>query len=210
MGMPRRLPAPASRPVDAGWSLLETVVSMSLMSVAGAIFTAGFVQVYRTFNLLQAQNDAQQQLTTAFLRLDREVQYASALSLPAKVDDNWYVEYLTGTGSTRTCVELRLNVAAGQLQRRSWTNSPPIAPTSWIPLASGVAPAVSGTGVTVAPFTLLRADPAFTFHRLQVVMASTSGTGATASTRRSVAIWSALNAGTDTNDSVCTDARHLG
>jgi hypothetical protein len=178
------------------------MVSMALMSVAGAIFTAGFVQIYSTFRATQEQAAAQQQLTTAFLRLDREVQYAAALSLPARVGNDWYAEYLTGVGDPRTCVELRMNAAAGQLQRRSWTNGTTISPSPWVPLASDVTAVVTGAGATVAPFTLLPADAAVNFHRLQVTMASTSG-------RQFESIWPALNAGIDATDSICTDARGI-
>ena len=170
---------------------------MALMSVAGAIFTAGFVQIYGTFRATQEQSAAQQQLTTAFLRLDREVQYAAALSLPARVGNDWYAEYLTGTGDPRTCVELRMNATAQQLQRRTWTNGTTISPTPWVPLASQVT--AVGTG---APFALLPAGATVNFHRLQVTMASTSG-------RQFETIWPALNAGTDPTDTVCTGARGM-
>lgn len=196
MGTQRR-PAPA----DGGWSLAETVVSMALMSIAGAVFTAGFVQIYQTFNSTQVQAAAQQQLTTAFLRLDREVPYASALSRPAKVGADWYAEYLTGAGGTPTCVELRLNTAAGQLQRRTWVNgTSQISPTPWIPLASEVTVAVSEAGATVAPFTLVPADEDVHYPRLVVTAAGTSG-------RETESSWPALNAGTDATDSICTEAR---
>lgn len=193
----RRRPALA----DGGWSLLETVVSMALMSIAGAIFSAGFVQVYSTFRRTQEQAAGQQQLTTAFLRLDREVEYATALSLPAQVGNDWYAEYLTGVGNTHTCVELRLSAAAGQLQRRTWTDGTTIAPTPWVPLASGVT-AVTAAGATVQPFTLVPADSAVSFHRLQVTVASTAG-------RQLSTSWPAMNAGVDRFDSVCTGARGM-
>jgi type II secretory pathway component PulJ len=184
-------------PADGGWSLTETMVSMTLMSVAGAIFTAGFVQIYRTFHATQEQTAAQQRLTTAFLRLDREVQYATALSRPAQVGNDWYAEYLIGTGGTRTCVELRLNATARQLQRRIWTNGTTVTPTPWIPLASEVTAAG-----TAAPFTLLPADATVQFHRLRVTIATTSG-------RQTQSMWAALNAGTDATDAICTDARGM-
>lgn len=192
MGVPHR-----AAPADCGWSLIETVVSMALMSVAGAVFTAGFVQIYRTFYATQAQTAAQQQLTTAFLRLDREVQYAVALSRPAQVGNDWYAEYLTGTGNTRTCVELRLTAATRQLQRRTWTNGTTVTPTPWIPLANDVT-----TAGSAAPFTLLPADPAVTYHRLRVTLASVAS-------RQTETSWPALNAGTEPTDTICTAARGM-
>jgi hypothetical protein len=174
---------------------------MTLVSVAGAIFTAAFVQAYRTFNATQVQTATQQQLTTAFLRLDREVPYAAALSLPAQVGNDWYAEYLTGTGGSGTCVELRLNTAARQLQRRTWTNgTTTISPTPWIPLASDVTAVPGGAGTTVPPFTLLPADISVHYPRLRVTVAGVSG-------RRSDSSWLALNAGIDPTNTVCTGAR---
>jgi hypothetical protein len=193
VGVQRR-PAPA----DGGWSLVETVVSTTLMAVAGALFTAGFVQVYSSFHASQEQSAAQQQLITAFLRLDREVQYAAGLSLPARVGDDWYAEYLTGVSGTRTCVELRLNAAARQLQRRTWASGATISPTPWVPVASEV----TAVGPAVPPFTLLPADATVDFHRLRVTMASTAG-------RRFETIWPALNAGSEASDSICTGARDM-
>lgn len=187
-------------PADRGWSLVETMMSMALMSVAGTIFTAGFAQIYNTFHATQEQTAAQQQLTTAFLRLDREVQYAGALSEPAQVGDDWYAEYLTGVSDTRTCVELRLNAAARRLERRTWINGPTISPTPWSPLASDVTTRVTEAGAAVAPFTLLPADAAVNFHRLQVTMQGPGG-------RQFETIWPALNAGLTPNDDICTDAR---
>ena len=184
---------------DRGWSLIETVVSMALMSTAGAIFTAGFVQVYHTFSTTQEQTAAQQRLTTAFLRLDREVQYAAALSRPAQVGNDWYAEYLTGTGTTRTCVQLRLNAAARKLERRTGTNSTPVSPTPWVPVASEVT-AVTAAGTTVAPFTLLPADSAANFPRLRLTVASTSG-------RQTESIWPALNAEMEATEQICAAMR---
>jgi type II secretory pathway pseudopilin PulG len=197
VGVQRR-PAPA----DGGWSLIETMVSMALTAIAGAIFTAGFLQIYSTFQATQAQSAAQQQLTIAFLRLDREVQYAAELSLPAQVGADWYAEYLIGVSDPRTCVELRLNAASRQLQRRTWTNGTTISPTPWVPVASDVAAVATGAGATVAPFVLLPADASVTFHRLQVTMASTAG-------RQFQSSWPALNATTGRFDDICTSARDI-
>jgi type II secretory pathway pseudopilin PulG len=198
----RRAPASAAGvgSTDAGVTLIELVVSMSLMSFATAIISSGFVQMYRVLDINDAQTSAQQQLSTAFERLDRDVRYAAGISSPAVVNGDWYVEYLMDAGGTPTCVELRLHGSTAQLQRRGWASGSSVAPTAWMPIASGVTATV--------PFVLLPADAALNFQRLQVALQSTAGNGPTASSRQSSSTWAALNA-TQPTDTVCTERRSV-
>ncbi len=47
------------RPRDAGITMIEMVVSMSVMSVLMVLVTTAIVQVYRTYNKVEATNLAQ-------------------------------------------------------------------------------------------------------------------------------------------------------
>ncbi|WIM98367.1 hypothetical protein ACTOB_001965 [Actinoplanes oblitus] len=122
---------------DAGISLVDLMVSMSLMSVFMAIFTTGIVQMYRTAGRAEATQVMQADLDLAFERLDDEVRYARAISLPGtdSTGAGTYVEYLNVDGATQTCTELRLR--DGALQRRAWTGGATPGST-WRTLAAGV------------------------------------------------------------------------
>jgi prepilin-type N-terminal cleavage/methylation domain-containing protein len=143
-------------PDDAGFSLVELVVAMSVMSVLLVIFTTAILQVYRTVSATQSLSDAQAQLERAFQRTDRELRYASWIAQPGKVGTTWYVEY-AGSDPTQ-CGQLRLEAsgsdadadAHGVLQLVQWTRgTPPAAGARGLTLASLLV-----TDGTIPPFDL--------------------------------------------------------
>ncbi|GGL07653.1 PulJ/GspJ family protein [Planomonospora parontospora] len=163
---------------DAGLSLTEVMVSISLMGVMMVIFTTGVLQVYRAVNGVEALSASQSQLQTAFQRLDREIRYATWISQPsAPIRGNRYVEFAyveyprteqaqTGqaqTGQAHTgqamCGQLRLDVNRGVLQLVRWTpGSPPAEGRPGETLASEIAvdglKADSPSGTAKEPFVL--------------------------------------------------------
>jgi type II secretory pathway pseudopilin PulG len=186
-------------------TLVELQVAMTVMTITAAIFTAGLVQVYRVTNSAEAATEARQQLAVVFDRLDREVRYASGFSLPATVGFDSYVEYLIDDDGTPTCVQLRLNTAARQVQRRTWSDVSPIAVTPWRILVSNAT-----TGPAVAPFVRHVADVVHDYQRLQVSLASSAGRGDTARTQQSTLLFTALNSDeADTDDATCTGGRSV-
>ena len=83
-------------------TMAEVVVTTSIMSLVGAIFTAGVVLLYHAYDRSEATSITQSQVTTAFLRLDRELRYATGIGPVHSDGTNRYVEYLdtdTPTGS---------------------------------------------------------------------------------------------------------------
>jgi prepilin-type N-terminal cleavage/methylation domain-containing protein len=159
---------------DEGMTMIEVVVSLTLMAVLMTVFTTAVIQVYRNVNQTETLSAGQSQLNNVFLRLDKEVRYASGISQPVQVpanSDNWYVEYLNTSRGTETCTQLRLT-SGGLLQQRTWSrNRSPIQPSGWAALAS----TVDNVG-TQNPFTFTAADPKNTsgaldgsnFHRLTI------------------------------------------
>jgi hypothetical protein len=111
---------------------------MSIMSFLMAMFTVGMVQMYHSTNQNESLSTAQSQLNIAFLRLDDEIRYATAINTPGSVGADFYVEYLTTSPAPRTCTQLHLNTAAQQLQLRRWPQGSPAQATEWRALASGV------------------------------------------------------------------------
>ena len=197
---------------ESGMSLLEVTVTMSIMAVFMVIFTAGMSAIFGSVDKDESLNDAQGQLNVAFLRLDKEVRYASAVSQPGQVGGDWYVEFLTTNSGTPRCTELRLTTA-GKLERRTWTHGSAVSSgESWAALASGL------SGDT--PFTTLPADPTFNFQRLRLWVRATSGitgggAGATGSgtTTETDVTFTALNTSLTTDeddddaDTICTEGR---
>ncbi|WP_240670046.1 prepilin-type N-terminal cleavage/methylation domain-containing protein [Actinoplanes solisilvae] len=159
---------------DDGITLIEVVVAMSIMSIVGTLFTVAMNQIYRSTNTVESSFDAQRQIEAMYVRLDQEIRYARSISDPAQVNGDWYVEYLMSVSNIDTCVELRVNTTARELQRRQWTkNVDPLAPTAWTVLATNV--------LATTPFTVVPADKGsltgFRYQRLTLAMTSVAGGG---------------------------------
>jgi prepilin-type N-terminal cleavage/methylation domain-containing protein len=143
------------RPDDAGFSLVELMVTMGVMSALMAIFTTAILQVYRTVSAVESVSVAQSQLQLAFQRLDRELRYASWIGQQGTVGTTWYVEY-AGADPTG-CGQLRLTAPSGSdtgadangvLQLIQWTRGTP--------------PAAGAKGTTLASLLVTGgADPPF-------------------------------------------------
>src|SRR4051794_25865013 len=158
-GVPARLRrarrrGPRSSGADHGFTLVDLLVSMSLMAVLMVLFTGGIIVVYRSFTRDDELVRANLQLHQAFSRLDREIRYASGVTDPGQVNGTWYVEYqVTNTGTAR-CTQLRFQPTAGLLQSRTSTAGAP--PGAWNTLASGVRPPTGAAGGPGRPFAVSR------------------------------------------------------
>jgi prepilin-type N-terminal cleavage/methylation domain-containing protein len=192
---------------DDGVTLAELLVAMSITTIAAAIGTSAIVQIYRAVDSFQAQSTAEQQLTTTFERLDKQVRYATAISQPGMANADYYVEYLIGSSGTPTCTELKLDPPSGKLQWRTWPNGSVTAMGAWLPLASGVSVITTSNGQVVQPFTLTPATSVLNYERLQVSLNSSDGTGSTAANRQSIVTWAAMNADRSAATDVCTEGR---
>jgi prepilin-type N-terminal cleavage/methylation domain-containing protein len=188
---------------DGGLTLMELVVGMSVMSIFMTIFSTGIVQMYRAANKNEATSTAQSQLNLAFLRLDKQIRYAAGVSAPDVYGPDQYVEYLTTNTGTAICTQLRLELATGQLQQRTWTqDATPLAPTGWNVLASGV--------TSTQPFTFAAADDTYNFQRLQLRLETSSGAGETASSKQTDITFTAMNTSLSTSsDTICTEGRPI-
>jgi prepilin-type N-terminal cleavage/methylation domain-containing protein len=190
---------------DAGITLIELMVTMTIMSIFMAMFTTGIVEMYRSANKAEAASVAQAQIHIAFLRLDKEIRYAASISEPGPVGADSYVEYLTSYTGSPLCTELRLHVAEDQLQHRSWSQpvgSAVAAPSEWIPLASDV--------TSASPFIFSGASGTSEFQQLQLSLVATSGSGETLTTRTTDVTFTALNTSRSTSSkTVCAEGRSI-
>lgn len=205
---PRRRARPWAAPAtgaarsagDAGITLIEVVTAMSIMSVFMALFTAGILQIYHFTNRNESVSTVRSQVDIAFVRLEKEIRYASAISAPGAIGTDQYVEYLVTSSGTPTCVGLRLHAATRQLQRRQWQQGESPAADAWRVLASGVS--------SPQAFTVSAADATFDYQRLGLDLTANAGSGRSAASAQVSVTFTALNTSADTpNDAVCTDAR---
>ena len=186
---------------DSGTTMIEMVVSLSIMSMVLAMFTTAILSVHRFANKTESISSAQTQVNLAFLRLDREVRYAAGLSTPGQVGADSYVEYLVVAGGIGTCTELRLHRATGQLQHRTWVHgTAPVVPTGWRQLAMGVSQA--------QPFTVLPPDETVRYLRLRLQLTATAGAGTSATSTQTDVTFTARNTSLTTpSASACTEGR---
>ncbi|HWG97786.1 MAG TPA: prepilin-type N-terminal cleavage/methylation domain-containing protein [Pilimelia sp.] len=190
---------------DAGVTLLEVMVAMTIMSVFMALFTASTVLMYRSANDTESAAEAQSEVNRAFVRLDKEIRYAVAINPGYRrvSDSAWYVEYATTNSGVTTCTQLRL--INDQLQRRTWTEDSSgvsSAPVVSSPLASRVR-AASGTE---PPFE--RTAPAGAAQTLRLYVAAHTGSGAHAKVKETRVTFSALNSAQTSPDlRVCLDGK---
>jgi hypothetical protein len=158
--------------------------------------------MFASANRTESSSLSQSQTNIAFQRLDTDIRYAAGISVPDTVGSDFYVEYLTTNTGTPICTELRLNVAAKQLQRRTWTQDNPAPPTPWIPLASSVS--------SSTPFEFHDADATYNFQRLRLnIVASQGGQGPQPTVRTDIT-FTALNTSLSTSSAtVCTEGRAI-
>jgi prepilin-type N-terminal cleavage/methylation domain-containing protein len=198
---------------DSGFSMIEVVVVMVIMSIVLIIFTTGVTQAFSAESKVDTASSAEGQLLTAFQRLDKEVRYSSGISSPGTQAGDPVVEFLSVFSGTAICTEVRLHTSTQQLQQRTWTqNTTPLVPGAWQQLAfnvSAATPTTTGsTIVTVAPFATIGADSTFQFQRLEIAMSSKFGSNANATTKQSDITFTALNTTSATSSSTtCTEGR---
>ena len=149
---------------DAGVTLTELVVTMSVMSVFGAIATAGVVQMHRSFTRTDTAATAQSEINFAFLRLDSQIRYATGISTPRSgPNGDPYVEFRTNRSGVDMCTEMRLSTASARLQWRTWTQGG--TPGAWTTLAAEVS--------STTPFTYNAPGTAAAYQSLSISLTAT-------------------------------------
>lgn len=195
----------ARRPTgDDGTTLIELMVGMAIMAVFMSIFTAAIVMMTQTANKVEAVSITSAQTSQAFLRLDKTVRYAAAITTPAVSTGtgDWYVE-LDNTTNGEVCTQLRVDKTTMQLQQRTWTVNVGSA-SSWTPLADYITNGGAASGSATVPFSFPApaTGVSTTFQRLQLVLVSMNGNAAT-STNQSQMTFTALNSTGTPSSSTC-------
>jgi type II secretory pathway pseudopilin PulG len=185
---------------DAGFTLIDMMVGMTLMTIVMAVFTGAIVRMYRVANNVDAKSVAQASINVAMQRLDREVRYAKGISTPYLVNNNQYVDMLSiqrvGANTVQQCIQVR--VVSGVLAQRTWTfNASPLNLTAWVPLANGL--------TSATPFTYRPPNDSVGYQQLTVALASGSGSSADSNTTTFIA----LNSDRTTSQDYCNAARAI-
>jgi prepilin-type N-terminal cleavage/methylation domain-containing protein len=186
---------------DRGVTLTEMLVGMAVMTVFMAIFLTAVVMMTGTANKVEATTISATQTNQAFLRLDKVVRYASAVSTPgvSATSGDWYVELTSPAATTGaandTCTQLRID--AKQLQQRTWTvtGGTGSIPSGWTTIAGNFTNGSAANGSADAPFTsspITAGTASTSFQRLQVRLVATAGNSA-AATNRAEMTFTALN-----------------
>ena len=133
---------------DDGFSLMETMVGMGIMSIFMAIFTGAVIGMFTAANKVSTINQSASQLNLAFSRLDKQVRYAAAISPEGQSGGNWYVEFLTTNTGTSVCSQLKVDPTTVSCCERTWT----------VPAAGAATPPVGPSLPTTSP-TAARGRP---------------------------------------------------
>jgi type II secretory pathway pseudopilin PulG len=175
---------------DAGFTMIDVLVSMSVMVVVMAVATAGISAMYRSATAVEAKSVAQSQVGLALQRLDREIRYAQGISPEYRIDGDPYVDFLAVQGTRRQCIQLRLR--GGQLAQRTWTyGSTPLDRSAWRPLADGI--------TSARPFAYVAPSDLIGYQRLTLDLRA----GAAADT----ATFTALNTDRTSANDYCAAGR---
>lgn len=166
---------------DEGTTMAEIVAGMAIMTIFLAIFTGAMTNIFRTVNHAEGLTVTSAQLNTAFVKLDKQVRYAAALSTPttaANAAGNYYAEFQTSNTGSFVCTQLQLNVNTRILKERTWTVPSAGAYsnlTAFVPIASQVL--AQGT----TPFLMTPFSATVDFEQLTVNLQSTMDNSTTGS-----------------------------
>jgi prepilin-type N-terminal cleavage/methylation domain-containing protein len=182
---------------DSGVTLIELIVSMTIMAVMMTMFTTAMLQMYQAANKTESLSNAQSELNTVFLRLDRLVRYASGISEVKQNGSTYYIGVLVVEADRTLCHALRLVGAEKKLQIVTWNESDPTNRPPWTTLANDVLgrAVVLPTGAVqyFEPFRFVEADNTYTFDRMQLELTAVIGSGVKGTRTNTKVQFTALN-----------------
>jgi Tfp pilus assembly protein PilW len=151
---------------DAGWTVVEVVVAMTIASALLAAVGWALVGAIGAYSHVLDESLADDRGRVILDRVDRDLRQVSSVNLPERVGNLWFVEYLTDvkdTGNPSTCTQWRLDTGTHTLDVRSWTSTATEAP-QWGTAATGVVNDPS----TQPPFTVTSASSTVAHQQLTV------------------------------------------
>lgn len=198
-------PAARLRAADDGFSLMELMVSMALMSIVTIISASGFVHMFRTSAQTETAARTQTSTLLSFSKLDRDVRYAERINAPyLRTNGDFAVDFVirNDRGSAQ-CVRLTLPAAGGALTRLQW----PQAGTPAGAIPATVALDMRSANGSSTPFTRIPAGTqGSNLDRLRIQLQSTIGVTGAGATRTFDLRFTALNTVSATTTLTCSQA----
>jgi type II secretory pathway pseudopilin PulG len=186
MTCPGRPRAGAHRQIsDAGFTLAEVLVTFTVMSAVGAVFTGGIVHMARLNVATAAVGEAQAQVGRAFQRLDADLRYAADMrtaALPSIPAADPSLVYVVSTPEPRCHA---LSLVGDRLQRSQWAPGTMARPVEV--LAAGLSRTATAPPFTVAggsPSTGEGEEGGIGTTKVAVVTLTATASGASTSGRR--------------------------
>jgi type II secretory pathway pseudopilin PulG len=188
---------------EAGFTLIELIISTSIFLTIMGIITAAVVSMMSQTRREAGQSDNLDSARKIFQNLDKTARYANAITTPGIGSDGGsYVEYRTGnTNLQQTCWQWRYLPSTGVVSQRHW--SPPLIGTGAV---SATAWIQEGNGVSLNGSTPIWSvtSPSATHQTLAVNFKTTHG-GGPAISQNNLATYTAANTSSQTVTSVCTE-----
>lgn len=125
---------------DAGFTLVELLVAMSILVIFFAIFGSVALAMFDSTGNQQARSVNTDVSRNVAEVLDRQVRYANAINAPGNLAGSQYVEWRAGsTGQPQTCYQWRVTPEE-LMQYRSWRPllTGTTTATEWTTVGSGV------------------------------------------------------------------------
>lgn len=145
--MPADQPRADGRTAEVGFTLIELMIVLFLLTVVFALCMTSLVSLQRNVVTTDSRTQALDQVRLAVMQIDREVRSGNIFYTPTANGMNLIV--FTQANGNERCVQWQ--VSGGDLQSRSWTQtwqtdgSPSVVP--WSTIATGV------TNDTTSPVT---------------------------------------------------------
>ncbi|MGO2654704.1 MAG: PulJ/GspJ family protein [Pseudoclavibacter sp.] len=116
---------------QAGYTLVEVIVAISIFLMFLSMFIAGVVKLTRTTYAAAERSESSSSLSVLYQAIDPKVRYAQYINEPQKLGSHVYVEMFVPSTSTSDtlnhCTQLRYDSTAGTVAMRNW---------SWVPTDS--------------------------------------------------------------------------
>ncbi len=192
----------AARGGDAGYSVIEVVLAMSVLAVAIGVFATSLRVMTTATSRVATVADTSTSARRAGDLLGRQLGSASAANTPVRAGTDWYLEFATDAvraGAEPQCTQWRYRQSTGLLQYRTW-GTVGLTSTGWLPAASSVV----NDPLTQPPFTLYPADAGFKVMRVLVDLRVQPPGGPALQSQGQFTLRNSLDAPVPTASTVCT------
>jgi prepilin-type N-terminal cleavage/methylation domain-containing protein len=153
---------------DDGYSLIEVITAMAVLSVLLLVFGRAVMLMTSTTSRVIGNTNSATQVRQATDVLSRQLAVAGATNTPVwdSTSGKWYLEFQTDAvlaGKDSTCTRWRYTPATGVVDYQTWSTVALVG-SSWFTVARNVV----NDPVTQPPFTVYPSDTGFSLPRVGV------------------------------------------